>query len=165
MPRRASEQAPSSTAPASAERPAWRLHQPRPWLIRCFRTPTSSISTSSTKSRTCSASDDPHQLPYKRESAQLPADIFRAYDIRGVVGRTLNAERAYWIGRAIGSQSIAQGEPNVAVGRDGRLSGPQLIEQLIQGLLDCRLPGQRVGMVPTPGGVLRRPISWPANQR
>ncbi|MDX1370636.1 MAG: phosphomannomutase/phosphoglucomutase, partial [Pseudomonas sp.] len=80
----------------------------------------------------------------------LPADIFRAYDIRGIVGRTLNAETAYWIGRAIGSQSIAQGEPNIAVGRDGRLSGPELAQQLIQGLLDCGCIVSDVGMVPTP---------------
>ncbi|WP_233684486.1 phosphomannomutase/phosphoglucomutase [Pseudomonas anguilliseptica] len=84
------------------------------------------------------------------KAPKLPADIFRAYDIRGVVGRTLNAESAYWIGRAIGSQSIARGEPNIAVGRDGRLSGPQLTQQLIQGLLDCGCQVSDVGMVPTP---------------
>lgn len=81
---------------------------------------------------------------------KLPADIFRAYDIRGVVGNTLTAETAYWVGRAIGSQSLAQGEPNVAVGRDGRLSGPELVQQLIQGLLDCGCNVSDVGMVPTP---------------
>eukprot|EP01034_Spumella_vulgaris_P007902 gene7902-10064_t len=48
----------------------------------------------------------------------FPDSIFRAYDIRGVVPKTLTAETAYWIGRAIGSQSLAQGEPNVSVGRD-----------------------------------------------
>jgi len=81
---------------------------------------------------------------------KVPADIFRAYDIRGVVGSSLTAQTAYWIGRAIGSQSLAQGEPNVAVGRDGRLSGPELVEQLIQGLLDCGCNVSDVGMVPTP---------------
>ncbi|WP_218185983.1 phosphomannomutase/phosphoglucomutase [Pseudomonas sp. ML96] len=81
---------------------------------------------------------------------KLPATIFRAYDIRGVVGDTLTAEAAYWIGRAIGSESLAKGEPNVAVGRDGRLSGPQLVQQLIQGLLDCGCNVTDVGMVPTP---------------
>ncbi|WP_370869545.1 phosphomannomutase/phosphoglucomutase [Pseudomonas sp.] len=81
---------------------------------------------------------------------KLPADIFRAYDIRGVVGSSLTAETAYWVGRAIGSQSLAQGEANVAVGRDGRLSGPELVEQLIQGLLDCGCSVSDVGMVPTP---------------
>lgn len=45
--------------------------------------------------------------------AALPDSIFRAYDIRGVVGKTLHAETAYWIGRAIGAQSLAQGEPQV----------------------------------------------------
>jgi len=81
---------------------------------------------------------------------QLPADIFRAYDIRGLVGSGLSAQSAYWIGRAIGSQSLAQGEANIAVGRDGRLSGPQLVQQLIQGLLDCGCHVSDVGMVPTP---------------
>lgn len=80
----------------------------------------------------------------------LPATIFRAYDIRGVVGDTLTTEAAYWIGRAIGSESLAKGEPNVAVGRDGRLSGPELVQQLIQGLLDCGCQVTDIGMVPTP---------------
>ena len=81
---------------------------------------------------------------------QLPESIFRAYDIRGVFGDTLTAEAAYWIGRAIGSQSLAQGEPNVAVGRDGRLSGPVLVQQLIQGIADCGCHVTDVGLVPTP---------------
>jgi phosphomannomutase/phosphoglucomutase len=80
----------------------------------------------------------------------LPAEIFRAYDIRGIVGSSLTAETAYWIGRAIGSESLAQGEANIAVGRDGRLSGPELVQQLIQGLLDCGCNVSDVGMVPTP---------------
>ncbi|MGC3432584.1 hypothetical protein ACPTIU_30240, partial [Pseudomonas aeruginosa] len=53
----------------------------------------------------------------------LPGSIIRAYDIRGVVGDTLTAESAYWIGRAIGSESHARGVRCVAVGRDGPLSG------------------------------------------
>nr|WP_319941624.1 phosphomannomutase/phosphoglucomutase [Pseudomonas californiensis] len=81
---------------------------------------------------------------------QLPDTIFRAYDIRGVVGDTLNAETAYWIGRAVGSESLAQNEPNVSVGRDGRLSGPELVEQLIQGLHDSGCHVSDVGLVPTP---------------
>ncbi len=80
----------------------------------------------------------------------LPDSIFRAYDIRGVVGDTLHAETAYWIGRAIGAQSLAQGEPNVSVGRDGRLSGPMLVERLIQGLVDAGCQVSDVGLVPTP---------------
>lgn len=81
---------------------------------------------------------------------KFPDDIFRAYDIRGVVGDTLSAETAYWIGRAIGSESLAQNEPNVSVGRDGRLSGPELVQQLIQGLHDSGCHVSDVGLVPTP---------------
>ncbi len=80
----------------------------------------------------------------------LPESIFRAYDIRGVVGDSLTAETAYWIGRAIGAQSLAQGEPQVSVGRDGRLSGPMLVEQLIKGLAEAGCQVSDVGLVPTP---------------
>ncbi len=84
------------------------------------------------------------------KAPQLPASIFRAYDIRGVVGDTLTNETAYWVGRAVGSESLAQGEPNVSVGRDGRLSGPELVQHLIQGLVDSGCSVSDVGMVPTP---------------
>ena len=80
----------------------------------------------------------------------FPASIFRAYDIRGVVPETLSAETAYWVGRAIGSESLAKGEPNVSVGRDGRLSGPELVERLIQGVADSGCHVSDVGLVPTP---------------
>nr|WP_218186663.1 phosphomannomutase/phosphoglucomutase [Pseudomonas sp. BAY1663] len=84
------------------------------------------------------------------KAPNLPASIFRAYDIRGVVGDSLTNETAYWVGRAIGSESLAKGEPNVSVGRDGRLSGPELVQQLIQGLLDSGCTVSDIGMVPTP---------------
>ena len=80
----------------------------------------------------------------------FPDTIFRAYDIRGVVPQTLTAETAYWIGRAIGSQSLAEGEPHVSIGRDGRLSGPALVERLIQGVADSGCQVSDVGLVPTP---------------
>nr|WP_256737516.1 phosphomannomutase/phosphoglucomutase [Pseudomonas sp. dw_358] len=85
-----------------------------------------------------------------RTPPAIPASIFRAYDIRGVVGTTLLPETAYWIGRAVGAQSLAQHEPNVAVGRDGRLSGPALMGQLIQGLADAGCHVTDIGLVPTP---------------
>lgn len=81
---------------------------------------------------------------------KFPDTIFRAYDIRGVVPQTLTAETAYWIGRAIGSQSLAEGEPHVSIGRDGRLSGPALVERLIQGVADSGCQVSDVGLVPTP---------------
>ncbi|MGH8436460.1 MAG: phosphomannomutase/phosphoglucomutase [Pseudomonas sp.] len=89
-------------------------------------------------------SNTPHTAP------NLPASIFRAYDIRGVVGDTLTPETAYWVGRAVGSESIACGEPNVSVGRDGRLSGPELVQSLIQGLVESGCQVSDIGMVPTP---------------
>ena len=84
------------------------------------------------------------------QTPNLPDSIFRAYDIRGIVGQTLTPETAYWVGRAVGSESLAQGEVNVSVGRDGRLSGPELAKQLIQGLLDSGCHVTDIGMVPTP---------------
>ncbi|TWI57595.1 phosphomannomutase/phosphoglucomutase [Pseudomonas duriflava] len=84
------------------------------------------------------------------QAPTLNTSIFRAYDIRGVVGDSLTAETAYWIGRAIGSESLARNEPNVAVGRDGRLSGPELVEQLIKGIADTGANVSDIGMVPTP---------------
>ena len=84
------------------------------------------------------------------QAPNLPASIFRAYDVRGIVGQTLNAETAYWLGRAVGSESLAKGEPRVAVARDGRLSGPELLDALIRGLVDCGCQVSNLGMVPTP---------------
>ena len=80
----------------------------------------------------------------------VPAGIFRAYDIRGIIDKTLSTDTAYWIGRAVGSESIAKGEPNVVVGRDGRLSGPAMVQALVQGLRDCGCNVTDLGMVPTP---------------
>lgn len=81
---------------------------------------------------------------------RLRPEIFRAYDIRGVVGDGLDEEAARAIGFAIGSEALARGEQQVVVGRDGRLSSPQLAAALIEGL---RASGRNVidvGMVPTP---------------
>lgn len=89
--------------------------------------------------------DDALHLP-----PALPHGIFRAYDIRGIVGSTLTVDTAYWVGRAVGAQSLAMGEANVNVGRDGRLSGPQLVQPLIQGLVDAGCHVSDVGLVPTP---------------
>ncbi len=93
-----------------------------------------------------------------RVAPTFPDSIFRAYDIRGVVPKTLTAETAYWIGRAIGAQSLAQDEPNVSVVRDGRLSGPELVEQLIQGLADSGCHVSDVGLVPTLERWVGRPV-------
>ncbi len=81
---------------------------------------------------------------------QLNASIFKAYDIRGIVPSTLNEDIALGLGRAFGSVAIAQGQTTVAVGRDGRLSGPSLSTALIRGLMDVGVQVIDVGMVTTP---------------
>jgi phosphomannomutase/phosphoglucomutase len=85
-------------------------------------------------------------------SSHPPAEIFRAYDIRGVVGRTLTPAIVRDIGRALATLARERGiaEPAFAVGRDGRLSGPQLADALADGLLAAGAHVVDVGMVPTP---------------
>ncbi len=80
----------------------------------------------------------------------LPESIFRAYDIRGVVGDTLTPAVVYHIGRAIGAEAAAQDESSVVVGADGRLSSPEMSAALIQGLRDSGRDVIDIGMVPTP---------------
>ncbi len=81
---------------------------------------------------------------------QLSASIFKAYDIRGVVPTTLDAEVAEALGKAFGSAARAAGEKAVAVGRDGRLSGPALADALIRGLVATGIEVIDVGAVTTP---------------
>ncbi|MEJ8846191.1 phosphomannomutase/phosphoglucomutase [Variovorax rhizosphaerae] len=81
---------------------------------------------------------------------QLSASIFKAYDIRGVVPSTLNVDVAEALGRAFGSAARAAGEKTVAVGRDGRLSGPSLSAALIRGLVATGVEVIDVGAVTTP---------------
>jgi len=152
MPRRATEQAAAPTANAGAANPGVAAMQtPASAMVDPLFQDTDILDIDILdEDQDLLGLDEPTPAPVQTKAPKLPADIFRAYDIRGVVGRTLNAETAYWIGRAIGSQSLAQGEPNIAVGRDGRLSGPELAQQLIQGLLDCGCNVSDVGMVPTP---------------
>ena len=81
---------------------------------------------------------------------QLNASIFKAYDIRGVTPTTINEEVAFALGRAFGAAALAAKEKTVAVGRDGRLSGPILAAALMRGLVDSGVDVIDVGMVTTP---------------
>ncbi|HET9817843.1 MAG TPA: phosphomannomutase/phosphoglucomutase [Rhodanobacteraceae bacterium] len=76
--------------------------------------------------------------------------IFRAYDIRGVVGQTLSAGVARQLGRAIGSAVRDKDLSEIVVGRDGRLSGPELSDALIEGLCAAGVDVIDIGAVPTP---------------
>ena len=80
----------------------------------------------------------------------LTASNFKAYDIRGVVGRTIDETFAEHLGGAFGSEALAQGERAVVVGRDGRLSGPSLSRALIRGLAATGLDVVDLGPVTTP---------------
>ncbi|MDB5795384.1 MAG: phosphomannomutase/phosphoglucomutase, partial [Noviherbaspirillum sp.] len=64
----------------------------------------------------------------------LSPTIFKAYDIRGIIGKTLDASVARQIGQAFGSAMRAKGETVAVIGRDGRLSGPELAAALASGL-------------------------------
>ncbi|MGA8785107.1 MAG: phosphomannomutase/phosphoglucomutase [Polaromonas sp.] len=81
---------------------------------------------------------------------QVSASIFKAYDIRGVVPSTINEEMAEALGKAFGTQALKEGESTVAVGRDGRLSGPSLSAALMRGLAAAGVAVVDVGMVTTP---------------
>lgn len=76
--------------------------------------------------------------------------IFRAYDIRGIVGKTLTPDIIYTLGLALGSQARFQDQQAIVVARDGRLSGPELVKALIQGLVDTGMRVIDIGAVPTP---------------
>jgi phosphomannomutase len=80
----------------------------------------------------------------------LSASIFKAYDIRGVVPATIDEAVAEALGRAFGTVALREGEKTVAVGRDGRLSGPSLSNALIRGLLTAGVDVIDVACVTTP---------------
>ncbi len=81
---------------------------------------------------------------------QLPAEIFKAYDIRGIVNKSLTAEVVRQVGHALGSLAVEQGQKAIAVGRDGRLSGPELAGALMDGICAAGCDAIDVGCVPTP---------------
>ncbi len=94
----------------------------------------------------------PTMTPAKPAAQPVAIDrgIFRAYDIRGVVGQSLDAGVAELIGQAIGSLMHEQGLTEIVVGRDGRLSGPALIDGLVAGLRKAGRNVVDIGLAPTP---------------
>lgn len=81
---------------------------------------------------------------------KVPASIFRAYDIRGVVDETLTEEIIHDIGRAIASEARDLGQDHIVVARDGRLSGPRFIAAMIKGMRAAGCDVTDIGCVPTP---------------
>ena len=78
------------------------------------------------------------------------AEIFKAYDIRGIVDRTLTEDTVRLVGRALGSYARERGRASFAVGRDGRLSGPRLAAALIEGLRSAGADVVDIGVGATP---------------
>jgi phosphomannomutase/phosphoglucomutase len=81
---------------------------------------------------------------------QLPKEIFKAYDIRGIVGKTLTPEIVEAIGQAIGSEATARRQTRICIGYDGRLSGPDLAAALARGIRKAGIHVIDLGMVATP---------------
>lgn len=80
----------------------------------------------------------------------MPQEIFKAYDIRGVVGETLTEAVVRDIGQAIGSEARDREVDTVVIGRDGRMSGPVLIDSLASGLMAAGCNVIDIGLAPTP---------------
>ena len=82
--------------------------------------------------------------------ATIATEIFKAYDIRGVVGKTLTPEVVEIIGQAIGSEAADRKQTAICIGRDGRLSGPALADALARGIQKSGLDVIDVGRITTP---------------
>ena len=81
---------------------------------------------------------------------KIPHEIFKAYDIRGIVGKTITVDHVEVIGHAIGSEARARNLTAIAIGRDGRLSGAGLSQALARGIQKSGMHVVDVGMVATP---------------
>jgi len=81
---------------------------------------------------------------------QLTPSIFKAYDIRGIVPSTVNEAMAQALGRAFGTVALREGQSKIAIGRDGRLSGPALSAALMRGLVEVGVEVIDIGMSTTP---------------
>jgi phosphomannomutase / phosphoglucomutase len=92
----------------------------------------------------------PEVIINKPEKPDPTAAIFRAYDIRGIVGQTLTKEIVYDIGRALGSEAKELNCHTVVIGRDGRISSPSFAEALSQGIVSTGCHVLDIGMIPTP---------------
>jgi len=80
----------------------------------------------------------------------VPAEVFRAYDIRGIVGEQLDGSLVERIGQALGSEALEQGIDALLVARDGRLSSPELCAALVAGIRASGCDVVDLGVVPTP---------------
>ncbi len=80
----------------------------------------------------------------------IPKEIFKAYDIRGIVGKTLTPQIVEAIGQALGSEALARAQKTICVGYDGRLSSPELAAALSTGIGKAGVDVINLGLVATP---------------
>lgn len=80
----------------------------------------------------------------------LAEEIFKAYDIRGIVDQSMTVETVNLIGQALGSTAIEAGVKTMIIGRDGRLSGPKFADALAAGIMATGVDVVDIGQVPTP---------------
>ncbi len=81
---------------------------------------------------------------------KVNSEIFRAYDIRGIVDEALTEEGIFQIGKAIGSHILSEGRSSILTARDGRISGPRLLNQFQKGVMSSGCNIVDIGEVPTP---------------
>ena len=81
---------------------------------------------------------------------KVNSEIFRAYDIRGIVDEALTEDGIFQIGKAIGSRVLAEGRSSILTARDGRISGPRLLDQFQKGVMSSGCNVVDIGEVPTP---------------
>lgn len=94
--------------------------------------------------------DIPEVAEAEAPSVEVSPEIFRAYDIRGIVGQTLSPEVVETVGRAIGSEAVQRGVASLCIGYDGRHSSPELSEALARGVMAAGCDVIHIGAVPTP---------------
>ncbi|MEI6737546.1 MAG: phosphomannomutase/phosphoglucomutase [Pseudomonadota bacterium] len=80
----------------------------------------------------------------------IATEIFKAYDIRGIVDKSLTVDGVELIGKALGSEAIKRGGTTIVIGRDGRLSGPKLSQALARGMQSTGINVIDIGVVATP---------------
>ncbi|MBB5319733.1 phosphomannomutase/phosphoglucomutase [Marinobacter oulmenensis] len=94
--------------------------------------------------------DIPEVAEVEVPAVEVSPEIFRAYDIRGIVGQTLSPEVVETVGRAIGSEAVQRGVASLCIGYDGRHSSPELSEALARGVMAAGCDVIHIGAVPTP---------------
>lgn len=82
--------------------------------------------------------------------SKVASEIFKAYDIRGIVGKSLTGETVKLVGKALGTEAKRRGGTHITIGYDGRLSGPLFAEALAQGIQSTGIHVIDIGMVATP---------------